>query len=323
VDADLESSDAIQIVVPRTPVACVPLTDETTSWELQEGDEIVPGRSVVRDIGGGRRFEVMLVWDQRMFALTVAKVLRPAYAESERALRELAEEADILERLRHPVIVRSFDAVFEGRYPHVLLEHLEGPSLRSLIRRHGALPLEQVLPLSAHVAAALHYMAEMRVLHLDVKPDNIIMGVPPRLVDLSIATALQDAAAITHALGTDAYMPPEQCLPKDHQGEIGPASDVWGLGATLHHALSGREPFPRVRGTGASEDPVARWPQLEHAPQPLPKQVPPPLRELIAATLALDPADRPSAGDVALALEPLVAELPRKLAFARFGMRAR
>ena len=296
---------------------------EPTSWGLQEGDEIAPGRSVVRDLGGGRRFEVMLVWDQRLFALTVAKVLRPRYAESQRALRELAEEADVLERLRHPVIVRGFDAVLDGPYPHVLLEHLEGPSLRSLIKRHGALPLEQVLPLCAHVAAALHYMAEMDVVHLDVKPDNIIMGVPPRLIDLSITTTTECAATITSALGTDAYMPPEQCLPREHRGEVGPPSDVWGLGATLQHAVSGREPFPRANDAGASEDPAVRWPQLENAPRPLPKYVPAPLRELIGATLSPVPADRPAAGEVALALEPLVEALPRKLAFGRFGMRAR
>ena len=299
------------------------MTAERTSWGLREGDEIAPGRSVVRDLGGGRRFEVMLVWDQRMFALTVAKVLRPGYAESERALRELADEAEALEQLRHPVIVRGFDAVLDGPYPHVLIEHLEGPSLRSLIKRHGALPLEQVLPLCAHIAAALHYMAEMRMLHLDVKPDNIIMGVPPRLIDLSIATRAEDAANITGALGTDAYMAPEQCLPRERAGEIGPASDVWGLGATLHHSVSGHHPFPRARSAGSSDDPRVRWPQLENPPEPLPKHIPTPLRELIGATLAPAAADRPTAGEVALALEPLVEALPRRLAFGRFGMRAR
>ncbi len=297
--------------------------DEAGSWGLEEGDEIAPGRSVVRDLGGGRRFEVMLVWDERLFALTVAKVLRPRHAESERALRELGEEARILELLRHPVIVRGYDALLDGRYPHVLIEHLEGPSLRSLIKRHGALPLEQVLPLCAHVAAALHYMAQVEVLHLDVKPDNIIMGVPPRLIDLSIATPLAEAAELRGALGTDAYMPPEQCDPAAHPGEISPASDVWGLGATLYHAVSGAVPFPRKRGAGSSDDPVARWPQLARPPEPLPRHVPDELGALIDRTLAPAPADRPSAGDVALALEPLVADLPRKLAFGRFGMRAR
>jgi eukaryotic-like serine/threonine-protein kinase len=298
------------------------VTDEST-WGLAEGDEIAPGRSVVRHIGGGRRFEVMLVWDDRLFALMVAKVLRPRYAESERALRELGEEAQALERLRHPVIVRGFDAMLEGRYPHVLIEHLEGPSLRSLIKRHGALPLEQLLPLCAHVAAALHYMAQAGMVHLDVKPDNIIMGVPPRLIDLSIATPLDAVASLRGALGTDAYMPPEQCDPKRHPGEIGPASDVWGLGATLYHAVADAVPFPRPRGAGESEDPEVRWPQLVRRPEPLPRDVPATLVGLIEATLSPAAADRPTASDVALTLEPLVAELPRKLAFGRFGMRAR
>ena len=293
------------------------------AWGLEEGDEIAPGRSVVRDLGGGRRFEVMLVLDQHLFALTVAKVLRPRYAESERALRELAEEAHALESLRHPVIVRGFDSALDGRFPHVLIEHLEGPSLRSLIKRHGALPLEQVLPLCAHVAAALHYMGEVGWLHLDVKPDNIIMGVPPRLIDLSIATPLAEAADLRGALGTDAYMPPEQCEPAAHPGEISPASDVWGLGATLYHAVAGQVPFPRERGAGESDDPVARWPQLARSPDLLPRNVPEDLRALIERMLAPAAADRPSAADVALALEPLVAGLPRKLAFGRFGMRTR
>ena len=60
------------------------MADDAGSWGLAEGDEIAHGRSVVRDIGGGRRFEVMLVWDERLFALTVAKVLRPRYAARSR-----------------------------------------------------------------------------------------------------------------------------------------------------------------------------------------------------------------------------------------------
>jgi serine/threonine protein kinase len=292
------------------------LSGAESTWNLAEGGEIAPGRSVVRDLGGGRRFEVMLVWDERLFALAVAKVLRPRYAESERALRELADEAEALERLRHPVIVRGFDAVLDGRYPHVLIEHLEGPSLRSLIRRHGALPLEQVLPLCAHVAAALHYMAGAGMVHLDVKPDNVIMGVPPRLIDLSIATKIEDTADFRGPIGTDAYMPPEQCAPAEHVGEIGPASDVWGLGATLHHALAGETPFP----PGTDDE---RFPQLTRAARTLPREVPAALRELVGATLAPAPPDRPSAGEVALALEPLVAQLPRKVLFGRRGTRAR
>ena len=85
------------------------------SWGFEEGDEIAPGRSVLRPLGGGSRFEVMLVWDDRLFAIMVAKVLRPDQVDSSKALRELREEADALERLAHPVLVRGFDAVLEGR----------------------------------------------------------------------------------------------------------------------------------------------------------------------------------------------------------------
>ena len=87
--------------------------------------------------------------------------------------------------------------------------------------------------------------------------------------------------------------------------------------------MTGSVPFPRERDAGDSEDPEVRWPQLVRAPEPLPRDVPAALAELIEATLAPSAADRPAAADVALTLEPLVAELPRKLAFGRFGMRAR
>ncbi len=142
----------------------------------------------------------------------VAKVLRPELAGEERALAELRREAEALERLAHPVIVRGFDAALCGPYPHLLMEHLEGPTLGRLIKKGGPLPLQQALPLALHVAAALHYMAHERMVHLDVKPDNIVMGVPPRLIDLSIACDLDRAARLRGPIGTDSYMAPEQCV---------------------------------------------------------------------------------------------------------------
>jgi serine/threonine protein kinase len=293
------------------------------SWAFGEGDEIANGRTAVRLLGGGSRYEAYLVWDERLYALAVAKVLRPHLVSDGRATAELAEEADALGRLAHPVVVRGFDAVLEGPRPHLLLEHLEGPNLRRLIRRHGSVPLEQLLPLAAHVAAALHYMAGKGMVHLDVKPENIVMGVPPRLIDLSIARSLERAARTRSAIGTDAYMPPEQCLPAEHPGEIGPASDVWGLGATLHHAVRGAVPFPREREARDSADPYVRFPQLRADPPPLPRNLPEALRDVIERALAKRPADRPTAAELVSSIEPVVAELPRKLLFGRRGTRVR
>jgi serine/threonine protein kinase len=284
---------------------------EYPGWGFEEGEEIAPGRVVLRTLGGGNRYEVWLVWDESLFSLAVAKLLRPDQAEDEKALRDLGREVEVLAALAHPTLVRSFDAVLDGPHPHLLIEHLEGPSLRRLIHRDGALPLSQVLPLAAHVAGALQYMAGAGYVHLDVKPDNIVMGLPPRLLDLSIARTLERAARTSGPLGTDPYMAPEQCL-EDPSPPIGPAADSWGLGATLFHAIAGRKPFP-------PGDAERRFPQLEEAPRELPSSTPAPLAELIVETLDRDPARRPSCGEVVHRLEPLIAELPRKIRLTRRG----
>ncbi len=277
------------------------------TWGFDEGDAIAPGRTVLRQLGGGRRYEVFLVWDDRRLAVLVAKVLRPDQAGDPVALRELAREAEALEQLAHPAIVRGFDAVTGGRFPHLLIEHLEGPTLSDLILTDGGLAVEQVLPLGLHVAAALHYLAGEGMVHLDVKPENIVMGAPPRLIDLSVARPVDEARRLRTPIGTDGYMSPEQCDPS--AGPIGPAADVFGLAATLWHAVGGRRPFPR-RGN-------ERFPQRSREPSPLPRRVPRALADLLRAALDRDPLSRPTAADIATGLEPLVAALPRRLVLGR------
>ena len=285
------------------------------SWEFEEGTEIAPGRAVLKTIGGGNRYEVCLVWDEALFALGVAKVLRPDQAEEEKALRDLAREVEALAALAHPTLVRSFGAALDGPHPHVLIEHLDGPSLRRLIKRDGAIPLEQLLPLAAHVAGALQYMAQSGYVHLDVKPDNIVMGLPPRLIDLSIARTLERAGRTKGPLGTDPYMAPEQCVDDGSFGEIGPAADSWGLGATLFHAVSGEKPFPKGSGDSGPE----RFPQLAQEPGPLPSHLPAELQDLILEMLDRDQNARPSCGEAVERLQPLVDAQPRRMKLSRRG----
>jgi serine/threonine protein kinase len=290
------------------------------SWKLEEGAPVADGRRVLRGVGGGSRYEVYLAWDERLFALVVVKLLRPHVAADPRALRELGREADLLARLAHPGLVRGFGAVREGPHPHLVLEQVEGPSLGKLVRRYGALSLEQLLPLSLQLTAALQYLAAEGVAHLDVKPGNVVMGVPPRLIDLSIARPLEAAAALREPIGTDPYMAPEQCDPARWPGRLGPPADVWALGATLHHAARGEVPFPRARGARESRDPLVRFPQLALGrPAPLPSHLPAPFRALVDAMLAPDPASRPTAAEVAGALGPLVLDVPARAPISRRG----
>jgi serine/threonine protein kinase len=275
----------------------------TGSWGFAEGDEIVPGRYALEELGGGHQYEAWLAWDEPRACLVVAKIVRPNLVEDDLVMAGLRREAELLARLAHPVIVRGFCAVLDGPRPHVVMEHLEGPPLSTTLRRFGPLSVDQLLPLAFQLATALRYLANERVVHLDVKPRNVILGVPPRLIDLSVARSFDDAAAITRPIGTDAYMAPEQCRP-DLAPIAGP-TDVWGLGATLHHAIAGEVPFPRDEDFDEGDE-LARFPQLEGFPERLPESCPQELELLVLDCLEPDPSARPTPQDVANALEPLI-----------------
>jgi len=268
----------------------------TRRWRFQAGDTIVPGRRALRLLGGGDRYEAYVAWDERLHIPVVAKILRPHLVDDPGARAAIAAEAEALEHLQHPVLVRSFGAVLDGDRPHLVLEFLDGPRLSTLLRKFGPLAAEQLVPLAGRLCSALQFMAVEGWVHLDVKPRNIVMTSSPRLIDLSVARREADARWITRPVGTDAYMAPEQCDPSRF-AEIGPPADVWGLGATLFEAIAGRQAFPA--------DGAARFVQLRTAAPSLPDKVPPELAEAVRACLVDDPAARPTAATLDEMLEPL------------------
>ena len=247
-----------------------------SNWDFHEGDEIAPGLRAVRLLGGGRRYEAHLAWADRLRALVVVKVVRPEQAGDSGALEGIGREAALLRRLAHPMLLRSFGASLDGERPHLVLEHIEGPRLSTLLRRYG-MDLEQLLPLALNLCAVLHYLAQEDVVHLDVKPSNIIMGGAPRLIDLSVARRLDELGELVTPVGTARWMAPEQA-DVDRFDEIGRASDVYGLGATLRACF--------------------------------PERVPPRLVDAVRSCLEDRPADRPTAGELGDLLEPMVDALP-------------
>lgn len=309
-----------EVQAPETPFEFEVDEASTESWELKEGDEIVPDRFALRKLGGGSDYEAYLAWDERMATLLVAKVLRPHLVGNEHAEKSLAREAAALGRLHHPLLVRGFGAVLKGPRPHILMEHLEGPHLARLIRKYGYLPLEQLIPLAINLFSVAHYLANESLVHLDIKPRNVVIGVPPRLIDLSVARSLSRAERITGYVGTDLYMAPEQCEPNKHY-TIGSPADVWGIGATLYHAATATRPFERSQDYDA-DDPRQRFPQIERdAPALDRKKVPPIVADVIMACLRRDPAERPNAREAMDQLEPALAALPRKHRLGRLRPR--
>jgi serine/threonine protein kinase len=278
-------------------------------WDLARGEDIAPGLVAMRLLGGGERYEAYLAFDEVRYCPAVVKVVRPDQVDDTAALRGLRREYDLAARLVHPGLPRAYALVEDGPRPLLVLEHVEGPRLSTLLRKHGALPLHQLLPLAIEVAGVLHYLGHEQVVHLDVKPSNIVMGSPPKLIDLSIARPVEEARQVRHVLGTDRYLAPEQADP-ERFGGVGTPADVWGLAATLAEAASGVRPFrDGVRDDGAR--PEERWPQLVEPAQPLPPSVPAPIARALTACLDPDPAHRPRPAQLAEAMEPVLAALPK------------
>ncbi len=288
------------------------------SWEFKQGDHITPELMAMKLLGGGNAYEAYLAFDEITYGPVVVKVIRPDQVSDDSSLRGLRREVESLAMVNHPVVVRGLRHDLDSERPHVVLEQIDGPRLSTLIRRYGPLQQQQYLPLAIEVASSLHYFRHLGYVHLDIKPSNVIMGAPARLIDLSVARTIERAATLTDPIGTDGYMAPEQCHPPV-TGSPDFASDVWGLGATLFHAIAGYRPFDK--GDPDDGDPRARFPQIEASPHALPENVPADIAKVVMAMLAHSPASRPLPHEVAEALEPALARQP-KVRLAGFKVRS-
>jgi serine/threonine protein kinase len=296
----------------------VEMSERTGTWDLAEGEELAPGRYAVRRLGVSNVHEVYVAWDEGLLGLVAAKVLRRDRLEDRDALKALAGEAILLGSLQHPCLPRCFDARVDAERPHLALELIEGPRVSTVIRRQRVLALEQVVPLALQICSVLHYLAGKGLVHLDIKPKNVIMAPPPRVIDLSIARTVEDARRTRTPIGTDAYMAPEQCGAGGVE-RIAPATDIWGLGVTLYESLVGRRPFPAGESAGR---PDRRFPQLRMEPEPLPRDVPTMLRSVIQASLERFPEDRPTAAEIVDMLDPISEMTPPKLLLGRVRVTA-
>ncbi len=238
------------------------------------------------------------------------KVLSPHCADDPRYVDRFLNEARTISRVRHPGLVQIYDfGQTSSGAPYILMELLDGETLRSRLARRaidGApLAVAEARRVMRQIAAALAATHDEGIVHLDLKPDNVMLvadeeapgGERVKLLDFGIARFVgsRDAAltASGTALGTAAYMSPEQCA---GDAEIGAAADVYALGVMLHELLAGSPPF---EGPTGSE--VMRR-HLVAEPPPLPATSPPHLARLVARMLAKEPTLRPSMCDVVEAL---------------------
>jgi len=259
-----------------------------------------------RELGQGGMATVYLADDLRHERKVAVKVLRPELAASigpERFLREIR----IAAQLQHPHILPLLESGEAGGFLYYVMPFVDGQSLRDRLTRQGELPVHEAIKLISEVVDALSYAHGRGVVHRDIKPDNVmISGRHALVMDFGVAKAVSEASGRNQlttagvALGTPAYMAPEQAAADPH---LDHRVDIYAVGVMAYELLAGRPPF-----VGGSPQQVLAA-HVTQAPEPVSKFRPgisPALEAAIMRCLAKRPADRWQSADELLGqLEPL------------------
>lgn len=291
---------------------------------LAAGSRLHERYTIRRLLGQGGGGAVYLAEDSRLGRYCVVKEALSTFASSaerRQAEADFQREAMILARLstEHPGLPQTYDFFSDGSRHYLVMQYVDGETLEDRLRRAGGpLPVALVVSCAEEVAEILAYLHTQQpepVIHRDVKPSNIILDTQGRvkLVDFGLAKALPStsgsltAARHTTAAGTAGYTPLEQWM---LQAE--PRSDVYALGATMHHLLTGQDPRDLFSGQGSLNLDLLKRLSVFPPLRPQYPGVPPALDALLRRMLVEAPADRPPAEEVQVALIKIQVTLARR-----------
>jgi serine/threonine-protein kinase len=229
------------------PAADVPPTPDAVPAAADSGPQAVGGYRLLRRVGEGGMSTVYLSYDVAGRRPVAVKVLADHLAGRPEFVRRFYREARFSQALQHPNIVQGYAAGFDPgtRAHYLVLEFVDGPSAETALQRLGTIPVGAVVRVGIDIARALGFLHARNLVHRDVKPDNVLFHPDgsAKLADLGLAKRLDDSGltSINQGVGTSYYMPYEQAL---NAALVDNRSDVFALGATLYHLLTGRVPFP-------------------------------------------------------------------------------
>src|SRR5205085_5863848 len=247
---------------------------------------------IVRHLARGGMAEVYLAHDQLLDRPVALKVLFPEFAADRSFVERFRREARAAANLNHPNIVAIYDWGEEGGTYFIVMEYVDGRTLRELVRAEGPLHPTRAAEIGADIAAALGFAHRNHLIHRDVKPGNVMIAGLVKVTDFGIARAGDPAESLTQTgavMGTATYFSPEQA-----QGQpIDPRSDVYSLGVVLYEITTGRPPF-----TGDSPVAIA-YQHVREQPVPpsrINPDIPPPFEAIVLRAMAKNRDDRyPSA----------------------------
>jgi eukaryotic-like serine/threonine-protein kinase len=254
-------------------------------------------------IGEGGMAVVYRGYDLVLNRDVAVKLLRDQYGADENFLARFDREAQSAARLSHPNIVNVYDVGEDGDVRYIVMEHIEGPNLKDLIRRQGPFTVEGAAFVIRQIADGLDYAHARGLVHRDIKPHNVLVdnNGNVKVVDFGIAKGISDSN-LTEAgtgMGTVHYVSPEQA-----KGEAAtPLSDVYSTGVVLYEMLTRSVPFDADSPVGVAMQHVTA---VAPPPSEINPNLPPEIDDFIYTALAKDPMDRfTSAGELASALEAI------------------
>jgi hypothetical protein len=265
----------------------------TVSWVPAAPVEatVVPGYEILGELGRGGMGVVYKARHLRLDRLVALKLIRGAGSLDPEAVRRFEAEARTVARFDHPNIVRVHDSGEQEGVPWLALEFVAGGNLARQLHS-GPWPARKAAELVARLADAVDYAHRQQVIHRDLKPANVLVTEDgtPKVADFGLARLLDQAGGATVSgspLGTPRYMSPEQAGGR-HES-IGPATDVFGLGAILYELLTGRPPLE-----GTTTDQILNNARQARVvpPRALNPRVPRALERICLRALSLDPARR-------------------------------
>jgi serine/threonine-protein kinase len=257
------------------------------------GARSIGGYRLLRRIGEGAMSGVYLGYDPRRLRQVAVKLLAEHLASDKQFVNRFYREARMSRALTHPSIVHGFAHGFDptAHKHYLILEYVDGPNALALLHRLGRLSVGAVVRMGIEIGRALEYLHAQGYIHRDVKPDNILLGPAgtAKLADLGLAKRASGDAELTtttQGVGTPHYMPYEQAVNGDL---VDGRSDLFALGATLYHLLTGHVPFQ-----GETHEELIRE-KAQNAYRPareLRPDVPPALDAILTRTLLCDPRAR-------------------------------
>ncbi|WP_216828033.1 Stk1 family PASTA domain-containing Ser/Thr kinase [Alkalihalobacterium elongatum] len=198
---------------------------------------------ILETIGGGGMAYVYKARDVILDRIVAVKVLQPQFSRDEQFIKRFRREAQAATSLAHPNVVSIFDVGEEEDLYYIVMEYVEGPTLKELIQDRGALSLDETVDIMTQVTSAIAHAHANQIVHRDIKPHNILISKSgeAKVTDFGIARAMS-SATITHTnsvMGSVHYLSPEQA----RGGVVTYKSDIYSLGIVLYEMVTGQVPF--------------------------------------------------------------------------------